>query len=165
LLGGTRTDTPPFSISRDAQGKVTAVSYAGAAQGPSIQISETSSVAPYPDGASNNEVGVFINRLVALRDALQNKDAAAVSALRPGLQASEDAVVGTLGRLGAQQSRLETAQESASASYDEASARIGNYNDVDLPQAMVDCTKSQTAYQAGLQATAKILSHSLLDYL
>lgn len=165
LLSGTKSDTAPFLATRDAQGKLTGVSYAGAAQGPSIQISESARVSPWLDGASNAGAGDFINKLVALRDALQSGDAAAVSAQRPGLQAAEDTVLGTLGRLGAQQQRLEAAQDSASAQYDEATARIGRYNDVDLPQAMVDFTKSQTAYQAGLQATAKIMSHSLLEYL
>ncbi|MEA3213592.1 MAG: flagellar hook-associated protein 3 FlgL [Chthoniobacter sp.] len=165
LLAGTRTDAQPFTVARDAQGKVTSVTYVGAAQGPAIQVSEVTSVSPYPDGASNSKLGDFINRLVAVRDAMQSNDAAAVTAQRPGLQNSEDALLGTLGSMGAQQHRLEMTQEAASSRYDEASGRISSYNDVDLPQAMVDLTRSQTAYQAALQATAKIMSHSLLDYL
>ena len=165
LLGGTKTDTPPFTATRDAAGKITSVAYVGAAQGPAIQVGEASSVSPYPDGASNTEVADFINRLVAVRDALQSSDTAGVAAQRGGLQNSEDAVLGMLGRIGGQQRRLELSQESASARYEENSVRMSNYNEVDLPQAMVDLTKSQTAYQVALQTTAKIMSKSLLDYL
>ncbi len=165
LLGGTKTDTAPFTIARDADGKVTSVTYVGATQGPAIQVSEQSTVSPYTNGASNTEFGDFINRLVAVRGAMENKDAAALSAERPGLQDSEDAVLGALGTIGAQQRRLETSQETAAARYEDASARISNLNDVDLSQAIVDLTKSQTAYQAALQATAKIVQQSLLDYL
>lgn len=165
LLGGTKTDTPPYTVARDGAGKVTSVAYVGAAQGASIQISEDSTVSPYTDGASNADLRDFINNLVALRDSLQSGNASAVSAQRPALQASEDAVLNTLGHLGAQQGRMEASQEAASSQYDDASVRISNYNDVDLPTAMVQLTKSQTAYQAALQAAAKIASHSLLDYL
>jgi flagellar hook-associated protein 3 FlgL len=165
LLGGTKTDTAPFTVIRDADGKVTSASYVGAAQGAAFQVSETANVSPYTDGATNTELATFINRLVSVRDALENGDVAAVSALRPGLQDSEDAVLGTLGKIGAQQRRIEMSQETAVARFEETSARISDHNDVDLSQAIVELTRSQTAYQAALQTTAKIMSQSLLDYI
>ncbi len=165
LLGGTKTDIAPFTAARDAAGKITSVAYVGAAQGPAIQVGEATTVSPYPDGASNTEIADFINRLVAVRDSLQSSDTAGVAAQRGGLQNSEDAVLGTLGKIGGQQRRLEMSLESASARYEENTGRISNYNDVDLSQAIVELTKSQTAYQAALQTTAKIMSKSLLDYL
>ena len=165
LLGGARTDTPPFSVVRDGAGKITSVTYVGAAQGPTLQVSEGSSVSPYTDGASNTEVGDFINQLVAMRSALESRDPVALTAQRPGLQDAEDAILGTLGGIAARQRRVEMAQEAASVRFDEGTARISDLNDVDLSQAIVELTKSQTAYQAALQTTAKIMSKSLLDYL
>lgn len=165
LFGGTKTDAPPFSVTRDAAGQVTAVSYVGAAQGATIQISQNSSVTPFADATNNNGTADFINRLVSLRTALTNGDADAITALRPDLRDSENDVLDTLGRFASQQSRLETAQDTLSTRFDQSTARINGYNDVDLSTAMVELTKSQTAYQAAIQTTAKISQHSLLDYL
>jgi flagellar hook-associated protein 3 FlgL len=165
LLGGTKTDTAPYVSTRDGSGNVTSVAYAGAAQGAAFQISEGVAISPYTDGASNGDMRDFVNNLVALRDALESGSATAVNAQRSALQSSEEAVLNTLGRLGAQQGRIERSQEAASNTYDEASARIGAYNGVDLSQAIVELTQSQTAYQAAIQATAKIAANSLLDYI
>ena len=44
-------------------------------------------------------------------------------------------------------------------------ALIGGETDVDIAQSMVDLTKTQTAYQAALQAGAQVLRLSLLDYV
>lgn len=165
LLGGTKTDAPPFTVTRDAQGQVTSVAYVGAAQGASFAVSENASISPFTDGAANVQLGGFINTLVALRDAMQSGDAAAVSAQRPALQSGENGVLTTLGRLGAQQRRLELSQDANSASFNELATRISAANDIDLSQAVIELTKSQTAYQASIQSTAKILSQSLLDYL
>src|SRR5688572_21296418 len=38
LLGGTKTNTAPFTVVRDADGKVTSASYVGAAQGAAFQV-------------------------------------------------------------------------------------------------------------------------------
>lgn len=165
LFGGTKNDTVPYTVARDAAGKVTSVSYVGAAQGPAIQVADNATVSPYTDGSNNSDTADFINRLISLRDSLQSGDSAAVNAQRPGLQDSEEDLLNTLGVLGAQQSRMEASQNAASSSYDASNGRIGSLNDLDLAKAMIDLTKSQTAYQAGLQATAKIASHSLLDYI
>jgi flagellar hook-associated protein 3 FlgL len=165
LMGGTKTDSAPFAVARDAEGKVSSVTYVGAATGPEMQVADGVTVKPYTDNESNEDVGVFINRLIALRDAFRSADAGAVQAQRPALTESEDAVLGSLGRIGVTQRRLEISQESATTRFDEASSRISTYNDVDLPRAIVELTRSQTAYQAALQTTANIMSKSLLDYL
>ena len=165
LLSGTRTDTQPFTVTNDANGKVSSVSYAGAAEGPSIQISENATIAPYLDGNANADIGDFINRLVATREALTNGDTSAISNLRPALLDSENSVLGTLGQVAAQQRRLELSRDAASSRYDETAGHISRLNDVDMSTAIVELTQSQTAYQAALQATAKIMSRSLLDYL
>jgi len=165
LLGGTETSTPPFTVVRDSQGQVTSVAYTGAAQGASIQVAPGSSVSPFPDGTSNSAVAGFINQLVSLRTAFQNNDATSVAAQVPGLQSSEDSILNTLGSLGAQQNSLQMTQNAATTSYSNTASTIGQLNDVNLAEASVELTQSQTAYQAGLQATAKIMSQSLLNYI
>ena len=43
--------------------------------------------------------------------------------------------------------------------------RISEKEDVDLPKTIIDLQSSQTAYQAALHASAKIMQTSLLDFL
>lgn len=165
LFGGTQTDTPPFNVTRDGAGQATAIAYTGAAKGADYQISENTTVAPFVDGPTNTTTADFIGRLIGLRDALLAGDASAITAARPGLRTSENDVLNNLGRMTAQQNHLETTQDAISLRFDQATARINQYNDVDLSTAIVNLTKSETAYQASLQATAKISEHSLLDYI
>jgi flagellar hook-associated protein 3 FlgL len=165
LLGGTKTDAAPFTATRDSSGNITAVNYVGAATAPAIPVDASTSITPQTDGTTNQGFADFMNQLVSLRDALQNHDPTAVTTAGTAIGTSDDSMVNTLGGLGAQQSRLQALQDSYTTQFTDLSSRISSYNDVDITQAAVQLSKSQTAYQASIQAAAKIMSHSLLDYL
>jgi flagellar hook-associated protein 3 FlgL len=165
LFGGTKTDTPPLTVVRDAAGDVTSVSYNGAAQGASVQIAEGTSLSPFPDGTTNSQLANFINNLVATRDAFTSGTASNVSAQQQPLQDSENDILGLVGGIGAQQKQIQLMQSTMTARYNSVTSNLSQLNDVDLAQATVGLTKSQTAYQAALQSTAKIMSQSLLNYL
>lgn len=165
LLGGTKNDAPPFVATRDADGNITGVTYNGAAKGPDFQTGPNSTVSPYPTGDANSAVADFMNNLVSTRDAFKSGNPSTVLAQNTVLQGSNDALMGTLADLGSQQKTLQDVQTTASTNYDNLNNKISGYNDVNLAQATIDLTKSQVAYQASLQATSKIMQHSLLDYL
>jgi len=165
LLGGTQTDVAPFVANRDSGGAVTSVSYVGASSGASIQVGPNTSISPYTGGATNGSFAGFINQLVALHSALQNHDAATVASVGASISTAEDDLINLTGGNGAVQSRLQAIQTSLTNNYTDVSTRISSINDVDIAQASVQLTKSQTAYQAAIQTAAKVMSHSLLDYL
>jgi len=165
LFGGTKTDAPPFTVARDASGKVTGVTYVGAATAAQIRISDSATITAQTDGATNQKLGNFINNLVALRDALTAQDGAAVQAAQPALHTSESDLIGTMSELGATQARLESAQQDNQGRFTELQSLTSADTDADIAQTMVKLTQTQATYQAALQSGAQLLQHSLLDYL
>lgn len=166
LYAGTKVDTPPFTVTRDpSTGQITGVTYAGDTAQASIALSETSSITPSTDGATNTGLGDFINHLVSLRDALASGNPAAVTAVQPNLTTSENLLVSAIANTGGVQTRIEASQTQQADRTTSLDALISSEADTDLPTAVVKLSQVQTAYQAALQSAVNIMSTSLLDYL
>ena len=165
LFGGTTANQRPFTVTRDANGRITAVTYAGSATTAQIQVAEGSSISPYSSATENQEIADFLNRLVGLRDALNTRDSSNVRALSAGLQTSEDQLILQLSGKGALLSRVEVDKTQNSARYTDLAEQISRDADTDLAQAVVQLTQNQNAYQAALMSAGKVLNRSLLDYL
>ena len=165
LFGGTRSDTASFAATRDAAGRITAIAYNGAAAGAEIRISEGAKLSPFMSGPENQKLADFMNNLVALRDAMQSSSSAAVQAVRPALETSENDFLVTLSGIGAKQTRLEADRSQNEARFVELENLTAAETDVDIPSTVVELTQAQTAYQAALQSGSKILQMSLLDYI
>lgn len=165
LFGGTRTDTAPFTATRDGNGQITGVTYAGAASSAEFHIGENARISPYSDPASNQKLGDFINNLVAMRDALANGDTAAVQTAQTGLHTSEDDLLGAVSTLASTQTRLEGDRVQNEARFSELENSTAKETDADLSETIVKLTQTQTAYQAALQVGAQVMRVSLLDYL
>lgn len=165
LLGGTKTDAPPVSATRDSAGKITAISYNGAATGAEFKIAEGGTISPFTTGTENQQVADFLNQLVSLRDGLQSANPTTIQALRPNIEASEDLLLNTLSGIGAKQTRLVAESSQNETRFSHLEKEIATATDADLAQVVVKLTQAQTAYQAALQSGAQILNTSLLDYL
>jgi flagellar hook-associated protein 3 FlgL len=165
LFGGTKSNTAPFTATRDVNGKITSITYTGAASGAEIRISEGAKIPPFTSGAENQKFADFVNNLVGLRDALSSGSGGAVQVVRPALETSENDFLVTLSGIGAKQGRLEADRMQNEARFGELEKLTSAETDVDLPSAVVKLTQAQTAYQAAMESGAKILSMSLLDYL
>jgi flagellar hook-associated protein 3 FlgL len=150
---------------RDVDGRVTAVNYVGDAGRLAVPLADNATLQPTPDAATNAGLADFMNRLVALRDALQNDDPAAIRALRPGLDTSEDLLVSSLSEHGAIQLRIEVAQAQQRSRLDELDRQISAEADADLPEVIVRLNQTTQAYEAALSSSSTILRLSLLDYL
>ena len=165
VLGGTNTGTPPFSVTRDASGQITGVSYVGAANAVSIPVGNGTSVTPSTDGTTNSSLADFMNQLVSLRDALTSNDTSTISTLQPQLTQSSTNLSDTVGQLSAQQNELQNIQNETTTSYNTMSAQIGQDDGVDLATAATALSQSQTAYQAAIETESKVMAKSLLDYI
>jgi flagellar hook-associated protein 3 FlgL len=165
IYGGTKVDTPPFVALRDPQGNITSVTYTGNANQASIPLSETASISAQTNGATNVGLGNFINQLVALRDALNNGDSAAVTTTQSGLQTSEDTIVDALAVHGGVQARIQANQDQQTDRSTDLEKLVSGETDIDLPTSIVKLQQTQTAYQAALQSAASIMRISLLDYI
>ncbi len=167
LFGGTTAAMRPFTVTRDPEpdGRITAVTYAGAPTTAQIQVAEGSSISPYSSPAENQQIADFLNRLVGLRDALNTRDSAQVRALSVGMQDSEDELILQLSGKGALLSRLEVDKTQNATRYTDLAEQVSRDADIDLAQALVKLTQNQNAYQAALMSASKVLNKSLLDYL
>ncbi len=165
LFAGTASGTPPFTVTRDAAGQVTAVAYVGSATSASVPLGSGVTVQPTTDGATNAGLATFMNRLVALRDSLQTGDSAATQAAAAALPGSEDTIVGALSEQGAVQSRIQLTQTTQQSRLTELAREVSAAADTDLPSTIVRLNQSNQTYQAALSASSKILNLSLLDYL
>ena len=165
IYAGTAVDTPPFTAARGANGEVTGITYAGNTAQSAIALSESSSVAPGTAGTTNTGIGDFINRLVAMRDALRTGNTASVQGAQSNLLTSEDLLVDALSEHGAVQMRIEVNQTQQKERADNLEKLVSAEADGDLPSAIVKLNQTQVAYQAALQSASNIMRLSLLDYL
>jgi flagellar hook-associated protein 3 FlgL len=165
IFAGTAVDAPPFAATRNAAGRLAAVTFVGNADSAEIPLSATTSVTPGTTGATNTAIGDFLNQIIALRDALAAGDTAAVPALQSGLLAAEDALVSALGENGGVQTRIEANQAQQDDLALSLEKLVSDETDADLPSTVVKLTQAQTAYQAALQSAATIMRLSLLDYI
>jgi len=108
--------------------------------------------------------GLFAN-LAKLRDALNSNDQAAITAAAEGLQADHDRVVTIRGQTGAQVQELQGRQNSLQDQNVATQAMLSQLKDADYPSTIAKFTTLQTALQASLATTARMLNLSLLDFL
>ncbi|MDP3068771.1 MAG: flagellar hook-associated protein FlgL [Opitutaceae bacterium] len=165
LFAGTAIDAAPFTATRNVNGAITAVTYGGNSERAAVQISENSTITPGSNGATNAGLGDFINRLVALRDALNANDTAAIRTAQSGLINSEDLLVSALAEHGGVQTRIEANRAQLLDRAQNLEQLVSGETDADLPTTIVRLNQSQTAYQAALQSAANIMRISLLDYI
>ena len=175
IFGGTASGSEPFTVNEEADGKVQdpdgagaglAVNYVGASEGTEFHLSESGKFSPFTDGATNQKLGDFINRMVALRDAMESGNANAVTdAIREGLQSSEDDLIFSLSRQGSVQLRIEFDVNLNEQRFTDLEENISAEADVDLSQTIVRLTQIQNAYQATLQSAGRVLNSSLMDYI
>jgi len=165
LFGGNATDAAPFTATRDAQGNITGIAYAGSTATSSFEIDEGALISPYSSPTQNSEIETMLNNMIALRDGFGAQDTAAIATARDALALDEDAIINQLSSHAAVQSRLVTAQNQIGGYSDALDERISSDADVDISEATVRYNEIYLSYQAALSAGSKMLSTSLLDYL
>ncbi len=165
LFGGVGAATRPYVATRDGDGRITSVAYAGVGSGATFEVSEGGRVSPHAPAQTNQDILGFLNNLVSLRDELAAGVDAGVKAQTAALRSSEDALIGAISGMGALQARLEIERAQNTSRFSDLAAQISREADVDLAQAVVQLSQNQNAYQAALMSASKVLDRSLLDYL
>lgn len=164
-FAGSAVDTPPYTVTRDVNNKITGVAYVGNATQIQIPLSDTASVAPGADSTTTGGIRDFLNGLVAMRDALAAGNNTAVTAAQTGLIATEDVFVASLAQQGAIDMRIEVNQAQQKDRLQNLQQLISTEVDADMPTTIVRLNQAQLAYQASLQSSANIMRISLLDYI
>ena len=177
-FAGTRSDQAPFIPERDAEGKITSVSYQGNQNLAETDIAPGSSVTSAVVGANTGTTGpsgLFVDQrsgadlfghLVALRDHLASGDMTTIqSSVVADLAADEENFLLHLSSFGALQTRIETTQARHQEQDFSVATQKSAIVDADLAKTIVSLNQAQTSYQAALQSGAQLLSTSLMDYL
>ena len=165
IFGGTDSGQEPF-VPTPPDGKIASVAYEGAAEGPEFHLSESGTIKPFTDGATNQRFADFINRMIGLRDALETGAPNAVDGtIRADLEDSEDELIFALSRQGSVQMRIEFDLNLNKQRFADLEENISAEADVDIAQTVVKLTQVQNAYQASLKSAGQVLNSSLLDYI
>lgn len=81
------------------------------------------------------------------------------------LDARTGVVQQSLAAVGARMNRITTMQERNSASSIDLKQNLSRVEDVDLPKAIMEMRIQETAYQAALMTTSRVIQPSLVDFL
>jgi flagellar hook-associated protein 3 FlgL len=113
-------------------------------------------------GATGSSV---FDHLAALSTALRAGDQAGISASISALDADRNRITTAQTDNGSRQIRVEGAIQASQDNVLKLGSSLSDIENVDLPKVIVDLQMQQTAYQASLAATAKVMQPSLLDFL
>ena len=173
LFAADAPENPAFTATRDSNGKITSIAYAGSQNDSAIRIGEDTEIKVGSSVAENEGIATVLNKLIALRNAMSapasDTKAATVIGMRgegaQNLDELESEVLTYLSRAGTVQYRLETAMKDLEVRYAATEQLISKDADIDFAEATVRLNRAQMAYQAAIQSGAMIQSNSLLDFI
>ena len=168
IFAGTRTDTKPFDILLDGSGNPTGVSYAGNDTLFAIKIGKTTNLEVGQDGegvfGDGATWGIF-KSLIDFKTALESNNVAGINQAMGDLDTDLNHMISATSEIGTKGVRLDVKEkilEDLNLSYSERKSQL---EDADILAAISDVNAKETAYQAALASSAKVIQVSLLDYL
>ena len=114
------------------------------------------------------EILLDTGTLQALKDlstALGNNDVAGINSAVASLGTSNSGVQSLLGDIGARENQLQVTSANLSALQTNLTTFKSSLSEVDQAKAMTDLVSRQTAYQAAMAATSRVIGLTLTDYL
>lgn len=178
LFGGTSSGQQPFTVTTDANGNVTGVTYSGNASVNQMNIAPGTTISVGVPGVNNSGTGPqglitdsrtgadLFNHLIALQNDLLSGNTSAVTGTdTQNLQKDEDNATYQVAYNGNVQTRLNTASSFASSQANSLTNGISNASSTDVVQAMMQLNQTQTAYEAALETTTRVLQVSMVDFL
>ncbi len=170
LFAGTRgteapfavpgSPTDPFTALRDQNGDP--VDPTG---NPRFEIGDGVFTVAGPNGTEAFLDTGALEALRSLSTALGNDDMAGIQSAQVALQQSVSRVQTVIGGIGARTNAMETAGDQLDALEFTLTRFRSDLRDVEVEEAISELSGRQTAYQAALAATSRILGTSLADYL
>lgn len=178
LFAGLDSGQQPFTDTTDGNGNVTGVTWSANASENQVQIGTNTSISVLIPGVNNTGNGPqglitdsrsgadLFNHLIALQNDLQSGNTSAVTTTDTNnLQNDENNMTYQVANNGNIQTRLELASSFAGSQTTSLNTSISNASSADAVQAMVQLNQAQTAYQAALEVTSRVLQVSMVDFL
>jgi flagellar hook-associated protein 3 FlgL len=168
IFSGDSDQTPPYTVDLTQANPVSA--YQGSPSvtrqvqhpnGSTFTVGETAQQIFDAPSASDN----VLSSLVALRSALLNNDSPGISAALDTLGTSSTYFERQLAFYGNAQNKVVDASTYGSSLELNLQTQVGNIQDADSTQAILELTQAQTAQKAALQAKASVPLTSLFDFL
>jgi flagellar hook-associated protein 3 FlgL len=116
-------------------------------------------------GTAGGAVGDVFETLGRLADAIEAGDSAAMATEHTNLDGFRSGVGAATVEIGTRSARLAEAKTRAEDQKLLLTTQLSEVEDVDIVEALITAKAQESQYQASLQAAAKILPPSLLDYL
>lgn len=116
-------------------------------------------------GTAGGSVGTMFDVLDRLSAAIRSGDEAAIATEHTNLMAATERMSSATVDVGSRAARVLDLKDRADDESLRLISQLSEVEDVDVVEALVKSKAQETAYQAALQVTAKILPPSLLDYL
>ena len=117
-----------------------------------------------PEAFGSGDSQVF-KVLQDISDSIKSGKSDDLSANLKMLDNAADLMKSTLSEVGARYNRVEQMKQSAQDRLLSVTSQLSDVEDIDLPKAIMEMQLQQTAYQAALAASAKVIQPSLIDFL
>jgi flagellar hook-associated protein 3 FlgL len=162
IFGGTTTGSSAFDSTTGAYIGDTIPVSRTAGPASTVRVDTNGSEAFTTDGTPS---GTTIFEVLTSAAAHIRNDTTGLGADGANLTSITDRMATALARVGSATNRLENLKSVADAHNLTLAQSIASVEDTDLTKTILDLTTQQTSYQAALQATAKIVQPSLMDFL
>jgi len=167
LFAGTRSTNPAFSATRNAQGEITSVTFEGNDEAVRIAISEGVQVQINEPGTEVFRDQVDIHQLlIDIRGDMRAGDTNALRDVRIGeLNSANEQLLSAVARVGATQNRVEAVSNNTQDFNLRLEETLSDAIDADFARTITELNAQNNAFQAALNATARVIQPSLLDFV
>lgn len=170
IFGGTNTQNAPFVATRDANNDIVSVTYEGNDSKITAEVSDGVFVSTNETGQdvflSNSPTTVdIIGLLVGIRDNLRTGNTGALQGQITQLDQARDQLLVALSRVGATQNRINNIQVNIEDLEVQLQGVLSEAIDADYADVIVNLNAESNAYQAALNAGARVIQPSLLDFV
>lgn len=166
VFGGTLTLERPFQETRDANGEIVSVAYAGNAEAIRVETGNGQTVAINIPGDEAYASSVdILQTLIDVRDNLRAGDLAALETSLQGVQDGLPQMLLALSKVGALESRTEAIRGNLEQVNIQLEAVVSDNIDADFAEVILQFNAQSNAYQAALNAAGRVIQPSLLDFV
>ena len=163
IFAGTKTDTKPFEIQSDGS-----VAYSGNNTPFTVKIGKTTTIEAGHDGEAvfgDGTTGGIFQTLIHFKNSLETDSTVGIEQAMNELDTDLDHMISTTSAVGTKGVRLDVKEkilQDLKLTYTERRSQL---EDADILEAISDVKSRETAYQAALASSAKVMRMSLVDYL
>lgn len=158
----------PVTVPDNLVGKIAFVRYTGPeASGSELafRVGQNATLSPFPSAPANAEHALHINQMIAVRDAELTNDTASLSNMAGSLEAGQQHVNLRMLETGSTINGIDTLKSVNERRFSQLESAASEELDIDMAETIVRLRNSQTAYEAALNSSSRLMSLSLLDYL